>query len=175
MITQPPGQAIRFSSEQETPFFRRNGQQDRWKRSAGQTGSGTDEILAAALGWFSIAIGLAEIIAPHVISRLIGVRGDHRVLLRVFGLREIASGLGILSQRNPAGWLWSRVAGDGSGRQKSPPINQMITCRGVPFLLQTAPLAVLNRIVFLAPILTLLVAVLSRRHRTALGREGRHG
>jgi uncharacterized membrane protein len=64
------------------------------------------------LGWFSIGIGLAEIFAPRAVSRLIGVRGDHRILLRVFGLREIASGLGILSQRHPAGWLWARVAGD---------------------------------------------------------------
>ena len=27
-------------------------------------------------------------------------------------MREIASGVGILSQRRPTGWLWSRVAGD---------------------------------------------------------------
>ena len=32
--------------------------------------------------------------------------------MRLFGLREITSGVGILSQPKPAGWLWSRVAGD---------------------------------------------------------------
>ena len=28
------------------------------------------------------------------------------------GLREIAAGIGILTQSRPAGWLWGRVAGD---------------------------------------------------------------
>jgi uncharacterized membrane protein len=30
----------------------------------------------------------------------------------MFGLREIASGVGILTCRRPAGWLWARVGGD---------------------------------------------------------------
>ena len=34
------------------------------------------------------------------------------MLVRALGLREIASGVGILSRRRPAGWLWSRVGGD---------------------------------------------------------------
>jgi uncharacterized membrane protein len=33
-------------------------------------------------------------------------------VLRAVGVREIASGLGILSQPRPAGWVWTRVAGD---------------------------------------------------------------
>jgi uncharacterized membrane protein len=32
--------------------------------------------------------------------------------LRLIGFREIASGVGILSERRPVGWLWLRVAGD---------------------------------------------------------------
>jgi uncharacterized membrane protein len=67
--------------------------------------------LANGLGWLSIALGLAEILAPRALARLIGVR-HHPVLFAALGLREITSGLGILSQRRPAGWLWSRVAGD---------------------------------------------------------------
>ena len=63
------------------------------------------------LGWFSIGLGLAELIAPRGLSRLIGVR-DHRPLVRVLGLREITSGVGILTRPRPTGWLWSRVAGD---------------------------------------------------------------
>jgi hypothetical protein len=46
---------------------------------------------------------------------MLGV-SDHTTLLRGFGLREIASGVGILSQDEPtpalATALWSRVAGD---------------------------------------------------------------
>jgi hypothetical protein len=63
------------------------------------------------LGWFSIGLGLAELLAPHGLSRLIGVR-DHRPLVRMLGLREITSGVGILTRPRPSGWLWSRVAGD---------------------------------------------------------------
>jgi hypothetical protein len=63
------------------------------------------------LGWFSIGLGLAELLAPRGLSRLIGVR-DHRPLVRILGLREITSGVGILTRPRPSGWLWSRVAGD---------------------------------------------------------------
>jgi uncharacterized membrane protein len=34
------------------------------------------------------------------------------LLLRAVGLRELASGIGILTNRKPGGWLWGRVAGD---------------------------------------------------------------
>ena len=70
-----------------------------------------EERLAHALGWFSIGLGVAEIAAPQRLAKLIGVN-DHRTLLRVLGMREIASGVGILSRRRPVGWLWSRVGGD---------------------------------------------------------------
>ena len=30
----------------------------------------------------------------------------------MLGLREIASGIGILTRQRPAGWVWSRVGGD---------------------------------------------------------------
>ena len=68
--------------------------------------------LAKALGWFSIGLGLAEILIPGRLSRAVGIRQQHRLLTRLLGMREIASGLGILSERRPAAWMWSRVAGD---------------------------------------------------------------
>jgi uncharacterized membrane protein len=45
---------------------------------------------------------------------LIGVSddGDTRAVLRAVGLREIATGVGILARRRPTGWLWARVGGD---------------------------------------------------------------
>ena len=70
-----------------------------------------EERLAHALGWFSIGLGLAEIAAPRALAKLIGVNGNG-TLLRMLGVREIASGVGILSRRRPVGWLWSRVGGD---------------------------------------------------------------
>ncbi len=70
------------------------------------------EKLAAGLGWFSIALGLAELLAPDKMGELIGVDEKRRALLPVFGLREIASGIGILAMNRPAGAVWSRVGGD---------------------------------------------------------------
>jgi uncharacterized membrane protein len=70
--------------------------------------------LARSLGWFSAALGVPQIVAPGLMNRLIGVRDDRRSRLsqRVVGVREIAAAAGIFSQRRPAPWLWSRVAGD---------------------------------------------------------------
>jgi uncharacterized membrane protein len=73
--------------------------------------SSRNDGLVKALGWFSVGLGIAQLMAPRAVSRMTGV-GDKPQLVRALGLREIASGIGILSQRNPSGWLWSRVAGD---------------------------------------------------------------
>ena len=63
------------------------------------------------LGWFSIALGLIGIFAPRRAARLFGTH-DRPLLFRLIGLREIASGIGILTGRQKSGWLWSRVGGD---------------------------------------------------------------
>jgi uncharacterized membrane protein len=72
------------------------------------------ERLARGLGWFSIGLGLAEIAAPRSVARMIGVQDDHtnRNALFAIGVREIASGVGILSRTRPVGPVWSRVGGD---------------------------------------------------------------
>ena len=67
--------------------------------------------LAKGLGWFSIALGAMELLAPRRVSREIGMR-DHSTLVGTYGAREIATGVGILASRNPTPWLWGRVAGD---------------------------------------------------------------
>src|SRR6185437_465896 len=66
--------------------------------------------LAEGLGCFSVALGAAEIVAPGALSSLTGVA--RRGVARSAGVRELATGIGILTQRNPAPWLWSRVVGD---------------------------------------------------------------
>jgi uncharacterized membrane protein len=72
------------------------------------------ERLARVLGWFSVGLGIAEVAAPRGVARLIGLAdtAERRLLLRALGLRELASGAGILSGRGKSGWLWSRVGGD---------------------------------------------------------------
>jgi uncharacterized membrane protein len=69
---------------------------------------------ANALGWLSVGLGLAQVVAPRRMARLVGVSDDdrNRTLLRTVGMREIASGVGILARPRPAGWVWTRVAGD---------------------------------------------------------------
>jgi uncharacterized membrane protein len=83
---------------------------DGWRR--GGLKKLNKEKIAYGLGLFSIGLGLVEIAAPRGLAKLIGVRGDHSGLLRMLGAREIASGVGILTDRRPVGWLWSRVVGD---------------------------------------------------------------
>lgn len=66
--------------------------------------------LVRFLGWFSIGLGLAETFCPRKMADLTGV--PHPKLLQAYGLREIVTGIGILSGTRPTGWLWARVAGD---------------------------------------------------------------
>lgn len=72
---------------------------------------GRTQALACGLGIFSIAIGVAELVAPRWIGGLAGARVSPN-MMRAFGVREIATGVGLLiaSKRGP--WLWGRVAGD---------------------------------------------------------------
>jgi uncharacterized membrane protein len=71
-----------------------------------------EEQLARGLGWFSIGLGLAELLAPRGVAKVAGMRGN-TTLIRLFGLREIASGIAIFAQgRRPKEALWARVAGD---------------------------------------------------------------
>lgn len=67
--------------------------------------------LATPIGWFSLALGLGELIAPEWIGEYLGME-DRAELIRLYGLREVASGLGVLGNRRPSGWMWGRVAGD---------------------------------------------------------------
>jgi len=66
---------------------------------------------ARALGWFSIGLGLAELAMPRKLARAAGMP-NVPALTRAFGLREIGTGIGILTSKDPSPWLWGRVAGD---------------------------------------------------------------
>jgi len=70
--------------------------------------------LSRRLGWLSIALGTVELLAPGLLARAVGTRGSRpaRVVSRALGVRELTSGIGILTTPRPTTWLSSRVAGD---------------------------------------------------------------
>ena len=69
------------------------------------------DALARGLGWFSIGLGVAELLAPRQLTRMLGMQGGE-ALVQGFGAREIATGVAILSSQQPAPWVWARVGGD---------------------------------------------------------------
>lgn len=66
---------------------------------------------ALGLGIFSLALGALELTNPRLLTRWLGLPGRTR-LFRFHGVREIAVGVGLLTQRRKAPWLWARVLGD---------------------------------------------------------------
>jgi uncharacterized membrane protein len=70
-----------------------------------------DVHLDQALGWFSVGLGVVELLAPRSFSKAIGA-GDQSMIVRMCGARELASGVALLSGRAPASATFSRVAGD---------------------------------------------------------------
>ncbi|HYD87568.1 MAG TPA: hypothetical protein VEA80_08850 [Vitreimonas sp.] len=66
--------------------------------------------LARGLGAFSIALGLAELLAPRRLNDAIGA--DAPNLTRAYGAREIITGAGLLAAKDPTPWIWARLAGD---------------------------------------------------------------
>ena len=71
----------------------------------------TADSLARGLGWFSVALGLTELLGAESLGRWLGME-EHTGLLRAYGVRELATGVGILSTDDPTPWIWGRVAGD---------------------------------------------------------------
>ena len=67
--------------------------------------------LARGLGWFSIGLGLVEVLAPRWLARQIGAP-PKTGLLRAFGLREILTGIFVLRDRRPLAPMAARLAGD---------------------------------------------------------------
>jgi uncharacterized membrane protein len=74
------------------------------------------EQTAHALGWCSLALGLAQMAAPATVANLTGIQADKGqcALLRspAYGMREVAAGIGLLTQPDKSSWLWTRVVGD---------------------------------------------------------------
>jgi hypothetical protein len=85
--------------------------EDHVPRHEAVRGAVCDDYMAKGLGIFSVALGGAEMMAPNEIARLIGIE-DQPALVRAFGAREVATGIGILKNSRPTPWLWARVVGD---------------------------------------------------------------
>jgi hypothetical protein len=77
---------------------------------SGPSSFGPIDRVAKALGWFSIGLGLAEMIAPGAFARALGMPGKEGVI-RAYGARELGAGSLCLSIDKQTG-LWSRAAGD---------------------------------------------------------------
>ena len=93
--------------------------------------------LARRLGWFSIGLGLAEVLLPQQLSAALGVHGRGG-FVRLCGLREIATGAGLLLTDNPKPWIQARVAGDvldllalGAAGQRGDATTAMVAAVGV--------------------------------------------
>ena len=67
--------------------------------------------ISLGLGFFSLALGVTELFAAKPIAKALDAEG-HDGLVKGFGLRELAAGLGILAQPAVAVGVWNRVAGD---------------------------------------------------------------
>lgn len=82
--------------------------------SGESTGTRAGLTLARGLALFSIGLGVAQVLVPDRVARLVGVPATDtaRTVLRLMGAREIAHGVGILRSQRPGAWVGSRVAGD---------------------------------------------------------------
>ncbi|MGJ6962075.1 SRPBCC family protein [Streptosporangium sp. G11] len=73
----------------------------------------TTDRIARALGWASLGLGVAPLVAPGAVGRLCGV-GDSaqvRSTVALVGVREMFHAATLLGTRNPAPWVWARFAG----------------------------------------------------------------
>jgi uncharacterized membrane protein len=96
---------------QLTPRTIRGGQHvsgDIWRSAFKETNA---DRLAKFLGWFSIGLGITEVMFPRSVAKAIGAP-KHPMLTRLMGFREIAAGVGILNTPQRAAWVKARIGGD---------------------------------------------------------------
>jgi uncharacterized membrane protein len=106
----------RFRNEepwQETRSRSYNNRERQGEQRGRSTGT-NPETLARALGWLSLGLGIAQLAAPRTVADWVGVRHNRnsKALIRTVGLRELASGIGLLTQTRPVGWVQARIGGD---------------------------------------------------------------
>jgi uncharacterized membrane protein len=88
-------------------------QKDYRNQGNGEAGSKEqNSTLLPMLGWFSLGLGLAEVLTPKGVAKAAGLPEESRHTVRAFGAREIVSGIGMFSRRVQPAASWSRVVGD---------------------------------------------------------------
>src|SRR5438045_9703420 len=70
----------------------------------------THDRLAKNLGYLSLALGAAELIAPRALCRATGLSGMEP-LVRAYGAREVGTGVAVMASHDSAPCVW----GGGSG------------------------------------------------------------
>ena len=78
--------------------------------NSGPSSRGLSDSAAKGLGWFSIGLGLVELIGAERLTKALGMEGQEG-LVRAFGARELVHGMLCLSIDEKVG-AWSRVGGD---------------------------------------------------------------
>src|SRR4051812_5021521 len=70
--------------------------------------------LAIGVGWFGVALGVAEILFPRRLARVIGVDPDGLapVIIRAMGVRELLASALIFGKPESTAGRWARVVGD---------------------------------------------------------------
>jgi uncharacterized membrane protein len=78
-----------------------------------QAGSRTD-LFGRSLGWFSVALGVGELVAPKAVAKLVGARPTTvaKLAIRLAGVRELGTGTAILMMPNRPLPLALRAIGD---------------------------------------------------------------
>lgn len=85
----------------------------RYKTNQSQRGQAdtTTYRVVQGLGVFSIVLGVFELVCGRWLGRSLGLdRKEH--IVRLYGGREILTGIAILASKDPTPWVWGRVAGD---------------------------------------------------------------
>ena len=103
-----------WAAERRVSFQSNPRSERRWTDDPQGQQQDTAERRARGLGWFSIGLALAQLGAPRALARFIGINDSDETRNTMFalGLRELTSGIGILTRPRPTGWVWSRVGGD---------------------------------------------------------------
>lgn len=67
--------------------------------------------LAHGLGYFSLALGLVEVVWPGRLAKTLGLNGKDD-LVRFYGARELGAGAGLLLTNARRPWVLARIGGD---------------------------------------------------------------
>jgi uncharacterized membrane protein len=74
------------------------------------------KVLTSGLAWFSVGLGVTQLVAPGFLGDLAGLPGGQGrrrdLAIRACGARELVTGIGLLGSTDKTRWLQARVLGD---------------------------------------------------------------